>query len=263
MRATAIGIIGPLLLLLAQACAAQPLRSVELGALTSTELAAAVAAGTTTVIVPIGGTEQSGAHIALGKHNVRVAALAERIAQALGHALVAPVVAYVPEGRIDPPTSHMRWAGTISIPEPVFEATLAAAARSLRAAGFRTIVLLGDHGGYQASLAVVAGRLTREWGGKARVLAPPEYYRAASKEFDAALAQRGYTSAEIGVHAGLADTALALALTPSLVRTDKLADAAHTPGVTGDPRRATAELGRLGADLVVERTVAAIRAAQP
>ena len=263
MRAAAIAIFGPLLLLFAHACAAQPPGSVELGALTSTEVASAIKSGTTTVLVPIGGTEQSGAHLALGKHNARVVVLAERIAQALGHALVAPVVAYVPEGRIDPPTSHMRYAGTISIPEPVFEAMLTATAQSLRAAGFRTIVLLGDHGGYQASLKAVAARVTREWRGAARVLAPEEYYRAASKEFDAALAQRGYAATEIGVHAGLADTSLALALTPSLVRTDKLADAAHTPGVTGDPRRATAELGTLGANLVVERTVAAIRAAQP
>ncbi|HEY5862282.1 MAG TPA: creatininase family protein, partial [Casimicrobiaceae bacterium] len=40
--------------------------------LTSPELAARIRAGTTTVIIPVGGTEQNGAHMALGKHNVRV-----------------------------------------------------------------------------------------------------------------------------------------------------------------------------------------------
>jgi creatinine amidohydrolase/Fe(II)-dependent formamide hydrolase-like protein len=262
MRAAAIAFLGLFPVLVAATSAAAQSRSLEIEALTSTELAAAVAAGATTVLVPIGGTEQSGSHLALGKHNARAVVLAGRIAQALGHALVAPVVAYVPEGRIDPPTSHMRYAGTISIPEPVFEQLLTAAARSLHAAGFRTVVLLGDHGGYQASLQAVAARLTREWHGAARVLAPPEYYGAASKDFEAALRERGYTPAEIGVHAGLADTALSLALTPALVRSDKLADAARTPGVTGDPRRATADLGSVGADLIVERTVSAIRAAQ-
>ena len=73
-----------------------------------------IVAGKTTVIVPIGGTEQNGPHMVLGKHNVRVKALAGKIAQALGNALVAPVVAYVPEGSIEPPTAHMRFPGTIT-----------------------------------------------------------------------------------------------------------------------------------------------------
>lgn len=40
----------------------------------------ALHAGKTTVIIPVCGTEQSGPHMALGKHNVRVKLLAERIA---------------------------------------------------------------------------------------------------------------------------------------------------------------------------------------
>jgi len=241
-----------------------PASTLQLEDLTTTELARRIAAGATTVLIPVGGTEQSGSHIALGKHNARAAALAARIASALGNTLVAPVIAYVPEGRIDPPTAHMRYAGTLSVPQAAFEQTLAAAAQSLRAAGFRTVVLLGDHGGYQGSLQTVAARLTRDWRASgARVLAPMEYYRAASSGFDQLLRERGYADAEIGEHAGLADTALSLALTPSLVRADALADARRTPGVTGDPRRATAALGELGVNLIVERTVAAVRAARP
>ena len=95
----------------AQAAADSPM----LEELTSTELRDRIAAGTTTVLVPIGGTEQNGPHMVLGKHNVRVRWLAARIAERLGHAVVAPVIAYVPEGAIDPPTEHMRWAGTISV----------------------------------------------------------------------------------------------------------------------------------------------------
>ena len=66
--------------------------------LTWTELRDAIGAGKTTIIVPIGGTEQNGPAMALGKHNRRVKLLSERIAVALGNALVAPVIAYVPEG---------------------------------------------------------------------------------------------------------------------------------------------------------------------
>src|SRR5690349_11624133 len=122
--------------LAAAAAMAQTPDSVFIDDLTWTELRDAIAAGKTTVIVPVGGTEQSGPYVVLGKHNVRARLLAGRVAQGLGNALVAPVIAYVPEGSIDPPAGHMRFPGTISIPESAFEATLEAAARSFRRAGF-------------------------------------------------------------------------------------------------------------------------------
>jgi creatinine amidohydrolase/Fe(II)-dependent formamide hydrolase-like protein len=252
-----------LFLLLAGAAArATPPDSVFLEDFTWTEVRAAIRAGRTTILVPIGGTEQNGPHMALGKHNARARWFAEKIARALGDALVAPVVSYVPEGRIDPPTGHMRLPGTISVPEDAFEKMLASAAESFRAHGFKDIVFLGEHGGYRASLTRVASRLDREWKGKgARAHAMPAYYEAETKGFAKLLRDKGYTESEIGVHAGLADTSLTLAVDASLVRKDRLDEAAGNAaeGVRGDPRRASAELGRLGADLVIERTVAAIR----
>ena len=74
--------------------------SIFLEDLTWTELRDEIGAGKTTIIVPIGGTEQNGPAMALGKHNRRVKLLSERIAVSLGNALVAPVIAYVPEGSI-------------------------------------------------------------------------------------------------------------------------------------------------------------------
>ena len=97
----------------------------------------------------------------------------------LGDTLVAPVLAYVPEGAISPPAGHMRFPGTISIPDAAFKSLLEAAARSFRQAGFTHIVLLGDHGGYQALLKQAAADLNREWAGhgvRAHFIA--EYYRA-------------------------------------------------------------------------------------
>ena len=232
-------------------------------ALTSPELAARVAAGATTILLPIGGTEQNGPHMVLGKHNRRVQLLAGRIAQQLGQTLVAPVLAYVPEGSIDPPAAHMRFTGTISIPESAFEAVLESAARSFKRHGFKAVVLLGDHGGYQKSLERVAAKLNREWGrAGCQVIALTEYYRASQAGHAELLAARGFSKAEIGTHAGLADTALALAIAPSLVRIDLLAQAAkggEAQGVYGDPRRATAELGQIGVDRIVETSVAALR----
>ena len=246
-----------------------PGTSLHLEELTWTELRDRQAAGTTTVLVPIGGTEQSGPHIALGKHNTRVRLLAGLIALQLGHTVVAPVLAYVPEGAINPPTAHMRFTGTLTIPDAVFEALLEATARSLRQHGFRDVALLGDHGGYQKSLEKVANKLNREWAGvgtggpRCRVHALLDYYHAAQAGHAELLATRGFGPAEIGSHAGLADTALMLATDPALVRKDQLARAAKagaSEGVAGDPRRASAELGQIGVDRIVEASVAALKA---
>src|SRR6202162_2410954 len=101
-----------ILLLAASQALAQAPQPVSLAALTSNELRDQIRAGRRTVIVPIGGTEQNGPHMVLGKHNVRVKVLSEKIALALGDTVVAPVMAYVPEGGISPPTAHMRFPGT-------------------------------------------------------------------------------------------------------------------------------------------------------
>jgi creatinine amidohydrolase/Fe(II)-dependent formamide hydrolase-like protein len=256
----AAALLAPLL------ASAAPDDVLQLEALTSTELRERIAAGATTVLVPIGGTEQNGPHMVLGKHNVRARLLAERIARQLGNALVAPVMAYVPEGSIEPPAAHMRYAGTISIPEPAFEAVLEGAARSFRRHGFREVVFLGDHGGYRKSEQRVAARLNREWGRQGgtacRVHALDEYYRASQQGHAELLAARGFPADEIGQHAGLADTSLALAVDETLVRREWLGRSstpAQRPGVSGDPRRASVELGRLGVERIVEVSVAAIR----
>ena len=65
----------------------------QLEDLTWTELKSRVGGGATTILVPIGGTEQSGPGIALGKHNARVRVLANQIALEVGNTLVAPVIA--------------------------------------------------------------------------------------------------------------------------------------------------------------------------
>jgi creatinine amidohydrolase/Fe(II)-dependent formamide hydrolase-like protein len=239
-------------------------RSVYLEELTWTELRDALKAGATTAIIPVGGTEQNGPHMTLGKHNTRVKALAGRIAAELGDTLVAPVVAYVPEGNIAPPTEHMRFPGTISIPEPAFKSTLLAAARSLRQAGFTHIVLLGDHGGYQHLLKEVAAELNRDWAGTpACAHFIDDYYRATQSAYVQALRAKGLSANQIGDHAGTADTSLQMAIDPAAVRADRLEGAqAPATGTSGDPRPSTAALGQLGVDLVITQTVAAIRKAR-
>ena len=239
--------------------------SVFLEDLTWTELRDEIGAGKTTIIVPIGGTEQNGPAIALGKHNRRVKLLSERIAVALGNALVAPVIAYVPEGNLSPPSGHMRFPGTISVPEAAFETILEYSARSFKLHGFKDIVFLGDHGGYQANEKTVANKLNRDWASSnVRAHAVTQYYEAAQVDFGRILRNQGFTASEIGTHAGLNDTSLMLALDPSLVREDRLSGGSKFgagEGVYGDPSKASAKLGRLGVDAIVVQTVAAIKSA--
>ena len=244
---------------------AEPASDVLLERMTWTEIRDAVQAGRTTIIIPVGGTEQTGPYVAVGKHNVRVAALSERIARMLGDALVAPVIAYVPEGNIDPSTSHMRFPGTISVPADVFERTLEAAADSFRVHGFTDIVLIGDHGGYQPSLKAVADRLNRRWASTpARAHYIAEYYTAIETAFAGELRARGF-GPDIGKHGDLMDTSLMLAVDSSMVRLRELQSApkpdASVGVYGGDPRKATAELGRIGINDQVDAAVQAIRRA--
>ena len=248
---------------------------VYLESMTSPEVRDAVKAGATTIIIPIGGTEQNGPHMTLGKHNVRVQALAGRIAAELKNTLVAPTLAYVPEGSISPPAAHMKFAGTISISDETFKALLDSAARSFAQHGFTDIVFIGDHGSYQSQLAAVADGLNKRWNGTSatrtgaqlRAHFVADYYRTSVAPYTKILRDKGLTDAQIGLHAGTADTSLMLAVDPEQVRVNRINDAAEAKhggpanGVSGDPRAATAALGQLGVDAMVAASVSEIRKA--
>lgn len=232
--------------------------------LTWPEVRDLVAAGKTVAIVPTGGTEQNGPHMVLGKHNFILANTAKRIAEQLGNALVAPVMPYVPEGDIEPPSGHMRWAGTLSLPEPVFAAVLGATARSLRAHGFTLICFLGESGGNQATQQTVADALNAEWANTdARVLHVGDYYDNNGQM--AWLLEQGETEASVGGHAGIRDTSEVMAARPTGVRLDRLAEGKEggfdISGVDGDPTRASAARGEVLLQLKVDAAVRQIRAA--
>ena len=239
---------------------AQAPGTVFLEDLTWTEVRDALAAGTTTVIIPTGGTEQNGPHMVLGKHNFLVRYKAGEVARRLGNALVAPVMAYVPEGDVDPPTGHMRFPGTITTPPEVFEQVLEFAARSFRQHGFIDIALMGDSGGNQASQAVVAERLNREWADTpVRVHHLTDYYPGPG---DAWLVTQGERAEDVGSHAGMHDTTALMFLNPAMLRLDELAP--HTSGdgsgVVGNPARSTAAYGEQILEMQIDAAVRQIRA---
>jgi len=146
--------------------------------LTWMEIRDLVKAGTTTIIIGTGGVEQNGPYVAGGKHNFVLQTVLPSIARAIPNSLIAPIVKFVPEGRIEPtPGGHMGYAGTISLEAATFEALLSDICRSYKAHGFTDIILLGDSGGNQAGMRNVAGALNTKWAAEsARVHFLPEYY---------------------------------------------------------------------------------------
>lgn len=267
IRAILIGFLAPLALaffMVPQPLSAPLTKEVQLEKLTWVEVRELIGHGKTVALVPTGGVEQNGPHMVLGKHNYIVHYTADQIARQLGNALVAPVMAYVPEGDTEPPTGHMSFAGTLSLPEPVFEAVLEHTARSLKAHGFTTIAFIGDSGGNQASQIRVAERLTKTWqADSVRVLSIDSYY-SGNGQIDWLKAQ-GETETAIGTHAGIRDTSELLAVFPDGVRDDRRALQGgrylEATGVNGDPRRASDAYGREMLRLKIEAALAQLRAA--
>ena len=233
--------------------------SVFLEELTWIEVRDAIAAGKTTVIIPTGGTEQNGPHIVLGKHNYLVKHKAGEIATRLSNALVAPVVAYVPEGDVDPPTGHMRYAGTITTPQDIFVKVLEYAARSFKQHGFLDVVLIGDSGGNQEGQRLVAAALNKEWAATAvRVHHITAYYPGRGDDW---VVSQGVSAGDVGTHAGTHDTASLMYINPSMLRFDRLVagKAGDGQGHVGNPAKATVLFGRRILEMQIEDATAQIR----
>ena len=136
----------------------------------------ALKAGKTTIIIPTGGLEPNGPWLATGKHNYVLQANCEAIARKLGNALCAPVIKYVPEGTINPPSSHMTSPNTVSVREETFRALVTDIVHSFKVHGFEKIILIGDSGGNQPGQRAVADSLTAIWHGSPIVAHIQEYY---------------------------------------------------------------------------------------
>lgn len=229
--------------------------------LTWLEVRDAIRSGKTTVIIPTGGVEQNGPYLVTGKHNVILSATAEAVARKLGDALVAPIVPFVPEGNIDPPSDAMLYPGTIGVEAATFKALLRDIARSLKANGFQHIVFIGDSGGNQQGMKEVAEELNTAWasaGPKLMVIA--EYYDWPARQ--QWLAKRGYREVDEGIHDELSAEAIMLSVDPNSVRMRERIAAGKFAinGVDLAPAERTAQVGRELVDHIAEVTARAIRA---
>jgi creatinine amidohydrolase len=232
--------------------------SVFIEDLTWMEIRDAMRGGVDTVIVATGGIEQNGPYLVTGKHNYVLRGTTEAIARKLGKTLVAPIVPFVPEGDIDPPTSHMKYPGTISVSEETYQKLLIDICGSFRAHGFKRIVLIGDSGGNQNGLKAVAEKLNAAWKGMPRVLFVREYYEQAG--LTAWLEKQGIKQTPEGLHDDFAMSAQLLAVDPRTVRMEQRIKAGNfrINGVELAPAEKTIELGRQIIDYRAEQTVKAI-----
>ena len=196
------------------------LDSVFIEELTWMEVRDAMGDGKDIAIVATGGVEMNGPYLATGKHQFILQANVEAIARKLGNALVAPLVPFVPEGDIQPPTSHMRYPGTISVREETFKMLLTDIAESLRAHGFRHVVFLSDSNGNVAGMTAVAKRLAREWaGGPTEIHYIAEYYGSVGAQ--EVLDAEGIREVSEGHHDGVVAATQVMVTDPAMARTEQ------------------------------------------
>ncbi|WP_295775884.1 creatininase family protein [uncultured Microbacterium sp.] len=234
---------------------------------------AALAAVGGIAVQPIGATEQHGPHLPLSTDAVIATALADTARDVLA-ARAAAGIAGIPPLWMLPPLAygtspeHASFTGTVSLSSTTLRAICLDVARSVAAAGVRTLVFVNAHGGNPELLHVVAREIRDQTGvlvvvvhGPALPL-PPELTEAVPRP-------------DVDVHAGFYETSVLLAVDPASVRlplaapdgvprTDELAAGALTPlvgpfaaislpwrtedvsasGTIGDPTGANAEWGR-------------------
>jgi creatinine amidohydrolase len=245
--------------------------TVKLEELPWTAVESAIEDGTRTAIVPVGSVEQHGPHLPLGTDTYIGEAVAERVAERLGDALVAPCIRPGVSGH------HMEFSGTISVDADVLMDTLSAYAASLERHGFEFVVLLPSHGGNFAPVETAAPEIARERESLDLItLADLEQFMALMNE---GLRRGGIDYEEPVIHAGANETSIMLAVHEHLVREEER-DVGHEgslsvpallskgfryfteSGVLGDARESSPEAGEAILENVTERYAAEVREAR-
>lgn len=254
--------------------APNPLRppdTVWLEEMTWMDVRDAMKAGKTTILIATGGIEPNGPWLALGKHNYVLRANCDAIARKLGNALCAPIIPLVPEGSIEPKSSHMITVGTISMREETFQAMLTDVVHSFKVHGFQNIILIGDSGGDTAGLKAVAQELTAKWNGTPGVYHIPEYYNWSQPAVPGGPTVRQFTTESgipekfdsDGIHDDYGLTSVLMAGNPKNVRLEQRIAANKTTinGISIVPKEKTIEFGRKVVEWRANIAVEAIRKA--
>ena len=175
--------------------------------------------GNTTALVYNGGTETRGPQNVNGGHTLMARATVKAIAEKLGNAIAAPVLAYSPNN------ASADLPGTIGLSTDVFKQMNKEIAEQLIKQGFKNVMLMGDHGGGQAQLGEVATELDAKYSPEGiHVYFISDAYAKAQGDFEKWLADNGYPCAG---HAGIPDTSemMYLGLDKGWVRKELIATA--------------------------------------
>ena len=256
--------IGAVILSIASNASAAPPRpaNVMMERMTTAEIRDAIKGGKTTVLIFNASTEATGPAVALGKHIVRARYLGEHIARELGNALVSPIMPFAPT------TDESRFPGTVNLSAETFYRVNEDVAESMVKAGFKHVILMGDHDANQPPLRALAGQLDEKHRAHGvRVFFSSDAYAKTNKQIDDYLKANGYPPSR---HGGVSDTSLTWAVDPDYVRPGKIIVGAPVPpagsplslgtvGVEGDPRRSSPKLGKMFLEWKVRNGAAEIR----
>ncbi len=238
----------------------EALDNVWIEELTMMEVRDALAEGKTTALILTGGIEENGPYLTTGKHNHVLRVMGESIARRLGDALIAPIVALEPGN-----PANSRSPGTVVLSRGTYEAMLTDMATSLRSQGFQNIILIGDSGGNQRSMATVADALSTGWrGDSGGIYHIPEYYNYD----DVVDYQRDVLGVDEdprleGLHDDYYITSIIMNDDPQHVRLEQRIEAgkASINGISIVPIEQTIEHGRRLIEFRTDVTVGAIRQA--
>jgi creatinine amidohydrolase len=229
--------------------------------LTTFELSEKIKRGFTTVLIHSAGTEATGPHVALGKHNIRVRSYAQRIADSLGNALIAPILPFAPNSE-----ALQKWPGTFTLDSLTFSKVNEQVAISMISSGFRHIIFLSDHFNSQAPLAALARKLDSMYHAQGiDVYYAADGYVKARAQIEAYIEKQHIVP---GGHGGLWDVSETMAISKAYVRreffvmgdtTNKGNGPLNAKGFSGDPTKATAKLGEQFAALRVRLYVDEIK----
>ncbi|MGX1849926.1 creatininase family protein [Streptomyces sp. NPDC055299] len=165
------------------------------------------------VLLPVGSTEQHGAHLPTGVDDFLAAEVCRRAAVA---AAPLPVVV-APSVSCGLAEHHMPFGGTLTLSLPTFHALLRDMCRSILRAGFRRILLVNGHGGNVTALHALVNELTVELQAP---IAVTSYFTAGREVIADTLETQRHL-----MHACEGETSMALAAFPDLVHTEEVAGA--------------------------------------